>query len=316
MLQAVTLFICVSLTAQTQRIKFMAPFKYPEGTAYYPAQKSFFVSSVTTATIGKVDENGNYTVFYDNPSLKSSYGMKVDVKRNRLWVCTGDANYSKYSEPSTYKKLIRLIGLDLSSGQKINDIDLSGLTPGNHFANDLTLDAAGNIYITDSYAAAIYKVDLQFNPTMLVKSDLFKTVDVGLNGIVWHPDGYLIAAHTTNGALYKIDLKKPDNITRVNTAFFFFPGADGLLWDTAGHLLIVQNRGVNKIYELHGNSNWQRAEINASTLLTDRFDFPTTATFKDGKPYALNAKLNELTDPTEPPSKEFSFQLVRLVPMR
>ena len=80
-LQSLLALVCYSATAQTPRINFTAPLLYPEGTAYYDAAGVFFVSSVTTGTIGKVDANGNYTVFYEDHSLKTCYGMKVDVAR-------------------------------------------------------------------------------------------------------------------------------------------------------------------------------------------------------------------------------------------
>jgi sugar lactone lactonase YvrE len=298
--------------SQTTRINFKAPKLYPEGTAYYPAKKIFFVSSVRTGTIGTVDEKGTYKIFYEDPTLKSSYGMKVDQKRNKLWVCTGDANYSIYADSATFKKMIRLIGLDLNTGKKTDDIDLSNLVEGKHFANDITLDEKGNIYITDSYSPVIYKVDPQMKPGILVRSDLFKGGDVGLNGIVWSSQGYLIVAHNTKGQLFKIDLMQPGRITKiqVNT---FFPGADGLLWDASGNLVLIQNKGVNKTFQLSSKDGWQSAEVKGYTLVEDRLHQPTTATMNNGQVYVLNSKMNELTDPTAMPSKEFSLQQVRFV---
>lgn len=298
--------------AQTARINFTAPLFYPEGTAYYKGGKAFFISSVKSATIGKVAQNGAYTDFYADSSLKSGYGMKVDEKRNKLWVCTGDANYSKYADSATYKKMIRLIGIDLTTGKKTDEVDLSNLVPGRHFANDLTLDDKGNIYITDSYAPVIYKVDAHMKPGVLTQSNWFQSPDVGLNGIIWHPKGFLIAVHNTNGQLFKIDLAQPQQILKIQ-AKTFFPGADGLLWDAAGNLVLVQNKGVNKVFQLASTDDWKTAEVKAYTLMTDRFHHPTTATMKDGKVYVLNSKMNELTDPTAPPSKAFSLQEVRFV---
>lgn len=311
-LPAITLLTFFTSPAQTARINFPAPMVYPEGIAYYPAAKVFFVSSVTTGNIGKVDLNGKYIIFYEDHSLKSSYGMKVDLKRGRLWVCTGDANYSIYSNSTTYKKLARLISLDLSTGQKIDDIDLSNLVAGNHFLNDLALDAIGNIYITDSYSPVIYKVNLEMKPSVFSQNEFFKSIDIGLNGIVWHPKGFLIVGHSTNGALYKVPTDNPDLVEKIRIDGFF-PGADGLLVDQQGELALVQNRGANKVYNIRSVNNWQSAKIIAATLLVDRFDNPTTLSKKDGSLYALNAKLNELSDKTRVPSKEFSLQRVRFV---
>lgn len=127
-------------SAQTPRITFKEPSLYPEGTAFNKNTNLFFVSSVKTGTIGTVDKQGNYKVFYEDKTLKSSYGMKVDYKRNCLWICTGEANYSDYTDSGTFRKMIRLISLDLVTAKKIQDIDFSSLYEGKHFANDLALD--------------------------------------------------------------------------------------------------------------------------------------------------------------------------------
>lgn len=308
------LIILITSTAfaQMQRINFKAPMMYPEGTAYNPAKNIFYISSVKTGTIGIVDAKGMYKPFYEDSTLKSSYGMEIDTKRNKLWVCTGDANYSKFSDSVTYKKMIRLIGLDLNTGRKTDDIDLSNLVEGKHFANDITMDDKGNLYITDSYSPVIYKVDAQQQPSVFAKSDWFKSIDVGLNGIEWHPQGFLLVAHNTTGQLFKVDMAQPERITKIQMKTFF-PGADGLLWDAEGNLVLIQNKGVNKAFQLVSKDNWQSAEVKAYTLVADRLHYPTTGTLNNKKVYVLNSKLNEVTDPTVPPSKEFSLQQVRFV---
>ena len=122
--------------------------------------------------------------------------MKIDTKSGILWVCTGDPNYSVYKTPQTFKKQIRLIGLDLKTGKKLSDIDLSGLYPGNHFANDITLDDAGNKYITDSYSPVIYRIDSAGNASVFVENDLFKGMGIGLNGIAWSKAGICLPLMT------------------------------------------------------------------------------------------------------------------------
>lgn len=313
-ISAFILFICCTVSAQTPRITFTAPFAYPEGVAFNTANNLFYVSSVKTGTIGSVDLQGNYKVFYEDSGLKSSFGIKVDNKRNRLWVCVGDPNYSIYKDSSTYKKMIRLIGLDLNTGKKVNDIDLSNLYQGKHFANDLTLDDEGNIYITNSYSPVIYKVNTSFQPTVFAANDLFKAKDIGLNGIAWSKKGYLLAVNNSNGSILRVDINNPQSITQVKISNFF-PGADGILIDAQNNLLLSQNKGVDKIFKISSNDNWQSAKITEATNGNDRFQNPSTITMKGNDLYAMNSKLNEIRDSSITPSKKFSVQLAVFKPV-
>lgn len=300
---------------QTPRINFEAPYAYPEGVAFNSKTNSFFVSSARTGTIGVVDGAGTYSKFYEDQSLKSSFGMKVYLRTSRLWVCTGDPNYSIYRDSSTYKKMVRLIAIDLVTRKKVADIDLSTLYSGKHFANDLAMDVAGNIYITDSYSPVIYKVDTKGVATIFAQNDLFKGIGIGINGIVYHTDGFLLVDNDATGSLLKVMISNPSQVTKVRVDQFF-PGADGLLWDDKQNLILIQNKGVNAAYQLSSSDKWASAQIRAATAAEDRFQNPSTGALKGTKIYLLNAKLNELSDPTVPLSKEFSLQLVQFRPVQ
>ena len=301
--------------AQTQRIEFEAPAMYPEGVVYDSKANAFYVSSVRTATIGKVDRSGNYNVLFADSSLKSTFGMKIAPDQKRLWVCAGDPNYSHYRDSSTYKKMIRLIGIDLASGNKVADIDLSSLYPGKHFANDLTIDNKGNIFITDSFSPVIYRVDTAGKATVFSQSDWFASAGVGLNGICWHPGDFLLVANNGNGNLLKVDVKEPARILKIKTDQFF-PGADGLLLEDQNNLLLVQNKGVNKVFKLTTADNWQNATVVASTQSKDMLSFPSTITKAGNQVWVMNSKLHELSDSATVFSKKFSLQQAVLVPIK
>lgn len=299
---------------QSERLYFTAPIMYPEGVVYHPEKKMFYVSSVTTGTIGSVDNAGMYTQVLKDPALRSTFGMKVDPRTNRLLVCVSDPNNSKFSTPATFKKMGRLIAVDLNSNKKVMDVDLARLAPGNHFINDLTLDDKGNVYITDSYAAVIYKVDASGKPSVFSKSEFFKSPDVGLNGIVYHPQGFLLAAHNTSGTIYKIDGRNGNNVSKVKMNMLF-PGADGLML-SGNNLVLVQNGGANKVYQISSTDNWSSAKVTGATATAERLNFPTTLAMQEGSLWVLNAKLNELTDSTVGPSKEFWLQKTVFMPMQ
>jgi len=301
--------------AQDNNNRISIPVKglYPEGTAYNPANQLFYIGSVTDGTIGTVDKNGKYTSIYKDSTLKSTYGMKVDTKRNLLWVCASDANYSKYSTPSTFKKMAKVIALDLKTNRVVKSIDLSKLYHGPHFANDLCLDDKNNLYITDSFSPVIYKIDSKDKASVFLKSDLFKGEDVGLNGIVYHKDGFLLVSMGSTGSIYKIALHKAVHIHKV-TIDRFFPGADGLLLTKNNTLVLVQNKGTNAVFELSSPDKWLSAKLKSATAAEARYQQPSTATFADDKIYVLNSKLDELANPAKKPAEDFPLQEVKFNP--
>ncbi|KQS91667.1 hypothetical protein [Chryseobacterium sp. Leaf394] len=298
----------------TARIEFNAPESYPEGITYDNTSDVFFVSSARLGSVGKVTPAGVYSPLINDPSFKSTYGMKIHPDGKRLFFCVSDANYSKFTSPDTRKKMARLIGIDMVTGKKTDDIDLSKLTSGNHFANDLTFDDQKNAYVTDSFSNVIYKVSSGGQASVFAESPLFKTEGVGLNGIVYHPSGYLLTVSSGTGAIYKIDVKNPKNVIRVATDQFFMNG-DGLLLMGNQKLIVVQNGGSDKIYELTSEDNFTSAKLSASTLAADRFTYPSTAALAKDKVWVMNAKFSELTDSTNVPSKRFEIQHARFMPL-
>ncbi|MEJ1239856.1 gluconolaconase [Chryseolinea sp. T2] len=312
LLYSITMLSCFIISegnAQIKRISFVAPKVYPEGIAIDAKANVAYVSSVRTGSIGVVDAQGKYSEFYSDPGLKSSFGMKVDEKRNLLWVCVGDPNYSRFKSPDTFKKMARIVAFDLSSRKKVKDIDLSGLHEGNHFLNDLAFDNAGNVYITDSFSPVIYKIDTRDKPSVWAMNDLFKSKEVGLNGIAVHPAGVLLVAHNTDGAILRVDMKDPTRVQRVKLAAFF-PGADGMSVDSDGNLIVVQNKGVNTVFKLSSTDKWMSAKVTGRTAPEQLLQNPTTLSWNGTELFVLNAKLNELSDSTNKPSDEFSFQKV------
>jgi sugar lactone lactonase YvrE len=250
---------------------------------------------------------GNYKIVYQDTTLKSTYGLKVDTSNQLLWACVSDANYSKYSSAQTFKKVARLIAVDLASGKKVKDIDLANLKNGSHFINDITFDDQGGLYATDSFSPVVYKIDKDGKASVFAESELFKSEDIGLNGIAFDRRGFLIVNNNSAGALLKIDVKDPKVISRVKIKNFF-PGADGMLFDKEGNLILVQNKSVDKIFKITSSDGWQTAKVLGATAAEDRYQQPSTNTVVGNDVYILNSKMNELSDPVKRPSKQFSIQ--------
>lgn len=265
---------------------------YPEGVEYYEKENVFFVTSLKEGAIGKVDKNGKYTRFIDDPELISAIGIRLDQKRNRILVANSDPGVSLKTSLATQKKVAGLAVYNLQDGKLIHYVDLAALLPkGEHFANDIALDEQnGTAYVTDSFSPVIYKVDVSGKAEIFLKNKAFLGQGFNLNGIVIIKD-YLVVAKDNDGTLFKIPLNNPQEFSVIKTDMKF-EGADGLAKDKNGNLILSVNGSKNTVYRLESGDDYTSAKVTASDDKNWRFN--TTITDVCGKPYVLNAELNVL----------------------
>ncbi len=297
----------MAFNIQGQNIAFNAKELYPEGVAYSQKQKVFFLSSMHKGKIGKLDSQGNYSNFIDDSELISSVGLLSDDKRSLLYVCVADPGASIKSKTETQGKLSKLIAFDINTGEKRFSADLSSLnTNGGNFANDVTIDNDGNLYVTNSFSPIIYKITQSGKASIFTTHDDWKGEGFNLNGIVFHPNGYLIVAKSNTGLLYKISLENPNTIKVIKLDPLL--GADGLILNSKNELVVISN-ARNEIYQLTSNDNWENAIIKAKVKST--MSFPTTGVQIKSKNYILNAKLDELFNPKAIKTSNFLIQEVK-----
>jgi sugar lactone lactonase YvrE len=302
---AACLLFSSSIAFASGDISFTADQVYPECASWNAKDKTFIVSSVHQGTIGKVNLKGEYKPFITDEKLVASIGLQVDAKHNILWVANSDNGASTRSSPETSGKLAALVAYDASSGKRLAYYELSHLIEGPHFANDLTFDAQGNVYVTDSLSPVIYRVDAKGNASVFAKSDLFAGEGYNLNGIVYHPKGFLLVAKYSSGELFKINIKDPSKIEKVVLPEAL-NGLDGLLLRTPDKLIAVQNNGVDRTLELSSKDDWKSASLKP--LQKSALAFPTTATLVGNDVYVLNSQLNTLLSPTEAKVSQYLLQ--------
>ena len=168
--------------------------------------------------------------------------------------------------------------------------------------------------MTDSYANAIYKISADWKASLFSKDKIFETEGFGLNGIVVHPDGYLLVSSSNKGRIFKVDLNDASRISQVKIEQYFM-GADGLILEDANSLVVVVNGGNDKIFRLKTEDNWTTAYLAGTTLIADRFSYPATATMRGKDIWVMNAKTNELSDSTSIPAKRFAIQKAIIKPV-
>lgn len=272
------------------------PGLYPEGIDYDSKNQKFLLSSLQKGAVYTMNLKGEVSVFATSSKLVLPTGIYTDEIRNRLIVANADLGISQKSTPGSAGTVATVSIFDLSTGELIKEIDLKNFTPdAGSCPNDIAVDNNGNIYITDSFSPIIYKLDTNYTASVFRNNTLFqpRPNEFGLNGIVFHPDGYLLAVKTDTSKLLKISLSDPENITEVTRTTFNAP--DGIELDKNNNLVIVENGlGLGKTYTFSSTDNWKSASrINETNIGKD--EFPTTAALaSDGNVYVISSKLGKL----------------------
>ena len=286
---------------------------YPEGVQYDAPNSRFLVTSLTTGRVGQVKDDGTYsTAFPDDPKLVSAIGLYLDEPRNRVLAAISDpgANQAR-STAATQGKLARLAIYNRTTPTAAPVVvELGALRPNvGHFANDIAVDTQGNAYVTDSFSGIIYKVDATTSAaSVFVESPQFAAPAgaFGLNGIVFHPDGYLLAVKSNEGKLFKIPLAAPATFTTVATTQNL-TAADGLLLQDNNTLQVVSNAQA-KVFRLVSTNSFGAATLSGT--FTTKAEFPTTLARRDGNSYVLYANLDALFSGRMPAVSQYSINRV------
>jgi sugar lactone lactonase YvrE len=129
----------------------------PEGVAYDPVEKAFYVSSVHKRKVVRVDASGAATDFLaGRDDLWAAFGIAVDAKRRRLWVTTG-AIPQMIGFEAADRGRSGALAFDLATGRRVKACLLPG-SPSEHAISDLAVDSKGNVYVADSVTPAIYVI--------------------------------------------------------------------------------------------------------------------------------------------------------------
>jgi hypothetical protein len=215
------------------KVAFTVPDKdlFPEGLAYDPAKRVFYMGSMHRRKIVRITENGEVSDFVkpDLYHLQPIGGVHVDPADQSLWAASDpdDAHGSELYHFDTRGKLLERY---------------SPPGVGRHDLNDLVLYRSSAIYVTDTDANLTYRFDRKthlFTPLNLPRPQLFP------NGITLSDDSTRLYIADWLGVI-AIDL-------RGNSAREVDPGEhntlcgiDGLYW-YKNSLIGVQSAGTYRV---------------------------------------------------------------------
>jgi len=273
---------------------------FPEGISWWEKGKVFVTGSLAEGTIHSVTADGKISPLITDDDLMSTIGVRVNNRNNFLYVCNSHPGAANPRTSGVHKdaspgSVADLAVYDLETRQRLYFINLAALSPRGttHFCNDITFNDSGYTFITDSFSPLIYQVDPHGGSQILFKADEItgKPGDFQFNGVVWHPDNYLILARHFTGELYKLELETM-SLSKIDLKGGSIGDPDGLVLLENNRLAVVSNNfsgnGNDAVHLLNGSENWASATV-IDTITG--FDTPTTATIAAGSLYVLNAHL-------------------------
>ena len=226
----------------------------PEGIEYDNNRNRFLTGSFADGTIYEVTSSGRLVPAITSPDLIASIGIEVDESRDTLYVANSNMGIPNgAAELGIY---------NLATGEQLAMVDLAASIPdkpadASHFANDVAVSKAGVAYVTDSNMKIVYKVDKYYRASVLI--DFGLDAEFGLNGIEYHPAGYLILASPGTGQLIRVPV---DNPQRWELIDLDVPatGVDGIVWIADGSLVGISNNRSRAV-KYASDDNWRSARL-------------------------------------------------------
>jgi len=261
----------------------------PEGIVWDADGERFLVGSLLDGAVGAVDDEGVYSPLFTDESFVATTGLHI--ADGKLYV----ANTSPLAFIPGMAGLAGLVVYDLEADEVVLSVDLTDVFDGEgaRFANDVTVDADGNAYLTDSFQPVIYKITPDGETSVFVESDLLGAPFLGLNGIDYHPDGFLLAAVSGTQMLIRIPLDDPESLAAVE---WDIPSAiDGMALAEDGTLYAVSRLEVDDA-QIQAVTTYTSEDGWLTATLVNRVETTgaaTTLTLREGEVYSINAYLQD-----------------------
>jgi sugar lactone lactonase YvrE len=234
----------------------------PESMAWDPASRRFYFGSMRKGKIVRCSPAGECATFAEG--LGVVLGLKVSGRT--LWALSNSNTESA------------LLAYDLPSGRLLHRNTVTG--PGHNF-NDLAIAPAGDVYFTDTRAAAVWRLR---NGALEKLPGRFNAA----NGIAISPDGRLLYVSTFPDGITVVNLKTGAAAPIARPANFSLAMIDGLYFDR-GSLIAIQNGYMTpRVIRCRLRSGLRA--IESCEVLERRnplFDGITTGVIVDGQLYYM-----------------------------
>ncbi len=256
----------------------------PEGIAADPATGRLFVGSIEKRKIVAISPDGKERSFVPSGAagLGPVVGLRVDAARGWLWAVSEPGDRPK-SDPGTFHGLY---AFSLAKGSLAAQVELPRSLGKGHLLNDLCVDRAGGVYVTDSATGGIlHAAPKEKKLTELALAPGATRLLRFANGIACAADGSRLYVATATGVAV-VD-PKTGAVRRLTTppeVIGGLGGCDGLYLEAPDRLLGIQNG--------YGAARVVRATLDRSGLVAERieilesgqplYEIPTTGAIHNG----------------------------------
>ncbi|MEJ7618302.1 MAG: hypothetical protein WKF30_15355 [Pyrinomonadaceae bacterium] len=228
--------------------KIAEPDLIPEGIAFDPVTKVFYVGSTYKRKIVSIDRSGVVRDFTDEAQdgLWGVLGLKVDARRRALWAVSSQAGGGMPGKGLGKDCLgcAAVFKYDLESGRLIKKYFLIN-QPRVHFLNDLTLNSRGDVFISDTISGDVYLIRRERDELELFSNLGPQSFPNGL--ALSRNERYLFVA--VDKGLRVIDLRNKKDF-QLPLPGGVSPGIDGLYFDRQS-LIAIQPFEKEKIVRYH-----------------------------------------------------------------
>jgi gluconolactonase len=200
------------------------------------AEGNVYFTDILMQRIMRFSKDGEFSVFRENSNVAN--GLLIDPQ-GRLVAAEGSASPTAERSGMKTGGIPRITRTDLTTGRMEILADTYDGKPLSG-PNDVTIDARGRLYVTDSSGAAVYRIDAAGKVSrILAAPDVQRP-----NGIQISPDDrtlYIVEANGAEGGARMIrayDLLPDGTPRNMRVHYDFYPGrsADGMSIDVEGNL--------------------------------------------------------------------------------
>lgn len=277
------------------------PDLFPEGIAWEPRRKRFFLGSTWAHMIAECTPAGDCSPFVKDgqDGLFEVLGIKGDTRDRSIWVASnspGEAGLFHYETPTG--TLIRKYTLPRGAER--------------HYFNDIAISSKGDVYLTDTQAGTVYWVSAATQKLEVFDPNL--KVEVA-NGIAISDDDKTLYAAGYPDGITVVDLASKSAHPIKHPANLCLATIDGLSY-YKGSLIAIQN-GVMTPRVVRYKLTPDLKEIAGFDVLERRnpaFDGITTGAIADDAFYYMaNTQLDKLVNGRIKPNTELHpVQVLRI----